>query len=89
MPYFSRNIPFRIFYGSIFLELFRIVSCTLTNNDFLPTTCDLFSGMIAKGGNKAALTKKLKKAIQRSPIFSQKFGKTSEEKNVSIVKNIL
>ena len=38
-----------------------MASCTLRNNNFLPTASDLFSGMIPKGGNRAALAKKLKK----------------------------
>ena len=89
MPHFSSNIPSAIFYRSIFLELFRIASCTLRINDFLPTASDLFSRMIAKGGNRVALTKKLKKTFQHCPNVFQKFGKTREEINISIKKNTL
>ena len=89
MPHFSSNIQFTISYGSLFSELFRMASCTLRNNNFLPTASDLFSGMIPKGGNRAALAKKLKKAFQRCLNVFQKFGKTHEEINVIIVKNAL
>ena len=85
MPHFSSNIRVTISYGSIFSELFRMASCTLKNNNFLPTASDLFSGMIPKGGSRAALIKKLK----RCPNVSQKFYKTHEEINVIIVKNTL
>ena len=83
MPHFSSNIQFTISYGSLFSELFRMASCTLRNNNFLPTASDLFSGMIPKGGNRAALAKK------RCLNVFQKFGKTHEEINVIIVKNTL
>ena len=89
MPHFSSNIPFRISYGPIFSEFFGIASFTLRNYDFLPTASDLFSKMIAKGRNRVALGKKLKKAFQRCPNVSQKFGKTHEEINISIVKSTL
>ena len=55
----------------------------------IPTASDLFSGMIAKGRNRAALAKKLKKTFQRCPNVFQKPGKTHEEINVGIVKNTL
>ena len=89
MPHLLSNIPFTISYGSIFLEFFRIASCTVRNNDSLPTASDLFSGMITKGGNRAALTKKVKKAFEHCPSVFQKFSKTHEEINVSIVNNTL
>ena len=77
IPHFSSNIPFTISYGSIFSELSRIASCTLRNNDFLSTVSDLVSGMIANSANRAALAKKLKKAFQRCPNFSQKVWQNS------------
>ena len=69
MPHFPSNIPFTISYASIFSEPFRIASCTVRNNDFLPTASDLFSGMTAKGGNKASLAKKLRKTFETCPNF--------------------
>ena len=89
MPHFSYNIPFTISYGSIFSELLLIASCTLRINDFLPRASNLFSRMIKKGGNKAALTKELKTSFQRCPNIIQKFGKIHKKVNISIVKNIL
>ena len=38
--------------------------------------------MREKGGNRAAPTKKLKKAFQRCPNVFQKFSKTHEEINI-------
>ena len=67
MPYLSSNIPSTIFRGSIFSGLLRIARYTLRINDFILRASDLFSRMIVKGGNRAALTKQLKKAFHRYP----------------------
>ena len=42
MPYWSRNIPSAIFYGSIFSVLLQIARRTARVNDFIPTASDLF-----------------------------------------------
>ena len=89
MSHFSSNIPSSIFYGTIFSKNFRIASCTLIISDFLPRASGLFSRMRVKSGNRAALTKKLKKAFQRYPNAFQKFCKTREEIKISGVKNTL
>ena len=65
MPHISSNIPSTIFFGSIFSELLCIVRCTLRINDFIPKASDLISRMIAQGGNRASLTKKLKKILSK------------------------
>ena len=47
-----------------------------SNNNFIPRASDFFSRMIAQGGNRATLTKELKMAFYRYPIFCKKIGKT-------------
>ena len=44
----------------MFSELLRIARCSLRTNDFILRDSDLFSKMIAQGGNRAALPKQLK-----------------------------
>ena len=65
------------FYGSIFSELFRIARCTLRINYFIPRAFYLFSRIITQGGNRATVTKKLKKAFQ-----SYSTAKTHDEINL-------
>ena len=42
-----------------FSEPLRIARCTLKINDFIPRSFNLFSRMMAQGGNKATPTKQL------------------------------
>ena len=58
MPHMLSNILSTILYYSTFSELLRVAKCTRRINDFIPRTSDLFSRMIAEGGNRATLTKK-------------------------------
>ena len=53
MALLSSNIPSTISSGSIFSELLRIARCSLRTDDFIPRDSDLFSKMIAQGGNRA------------------------------------
>ena len=87
MPHLSSNIPSTISSGSLFSELLRIAECSLRTKNFIPRASDLFSRMIVQDGNRATLTKQLKTAFHRYPNVFQKFGKTHEEINVSIMKN--
>ena len=48
---------------------------------------DLFSRMLVQDENRAALTKHLKTAFHRYPKVFQKFVKTHDEINISIMKN--
>ena len=81
----SSNLPSTIFYGSIFSVLLGIARCTLRIVDFIPSASDLFSRMIAQGGNRGTLTK-LRKAFYYPTLF-QKSDKIHEEVNTSIMKN--
>ena len=56
MALLSSNIPSTISSGSIFSELLRIARCSLRTDDFIPRDSDLFSKMIAQGGNRAKKT---------------------------------
>ena len=76
----STNIPSTIFYGSTFSALLSIARCT-------PRASDLFSRMMAQGGNRETLPKELKKALHRYLTVFQKFGKTQEEINISKMKS--
>ena len=67
MAFLLSNIPSTISSGSIFLELLRIVRCSLRTDDFIPRDSDLFSKMKALDGNRAALPKQLKKTFHRYP----------------------
>ena len=53
MALLSSNIPSTISSGSIFSELLRIARCSLRTDDSIPRDSDLFSKMIAQGGNRA------------------------------------
>ena len=53
MALLSSNIPSTISSGSIFSELLRIARYSLRTDDFIPRDSDLFSKMIAQGGNRA------------------------------------
>ena len=67
-----RNIPFTIFFGPVFSELPRIERYTLRLNNFIPRACNLLSRMAALGGNRATLTKQLKKTFHCYPtVFSK------------------
>ena len=71
----------------LYFQNFRIVRCTLRINGFIPRASNLFSRMITQGGNRAVLTKQLKKASHRYSTVFQKFRKTHEEMNTRIMKN--
>ena len=83
----SSNIPSTISARSIYSELLRMTKCRLRTKNFIPRASDLFSRMIVQDGNRATLTKQLKTAFYRYPNVFQKFGKTHEEINISIMKN--
>ena len=87
MPRLSSNIPSTISSGSIFSELLRMARCSQKTKNLTPRASDLFSRMIVQDGNRATLTKQLKTAFHRYPNVFQKFGKTHEEINISIMKN--
>ena len=67
----SSNIPSTICSGSIFAELLRIARCSVRTDDFIPRDSDVFSKMIAQGGNTAALTKQVKKTSSLPKCFSK------------------
>ena len=87
MPYLSSNIPSTISSGSIFSELLGMARCSLKTKNFMTRASDLFSRMIVQDENRATLIKQLKTAFHRYPNVFQKFGKTHEEINISIMKN--
>ena len=87
MPHLSSNIPSTISSGSIFSELLRMAKYSLRTKNFIPRASDLFSRMIVQNVNRATLTKRLKTAFHRYPNVFQKFGKTHEEINISIMKS--
>ena len=88
MALLSSSIPSTISSGSTFSELLRIARCSLRIDDFIPRDSDLFSKMIAQGGNRAALPKQLKENFHRYPNGFQKSGITDEKINISIMKNM-
>ena len=67
MALLSSNMPSTISSGSIFSELFRIAKCSLRTGDFISRDSNLFSKMIAEGGNRAALPKQLKRTFHCYP----------------------
>ena len=67
MAHLSSNILSTIIYRSILSELLRIARYTLRNNNVIPRESDLFSRMIVQSGNRATLTKQLKKSFSSSP----------------------
>ena len=87
MPHLSSNIPSTISSGSIFSELLRMAKYSLRTKNFIPRASDLFSRMIVQNVNRATLTKRLKTTFHRYPNVFQKFGKTHEEINISIMKS--
>ena len=87
MPHISSNIPFLALHGSIFSEHFQIAGCSVGIKYFIPRVSDFSSRMIAQGKRKAELTKQLKKTFHCYPNVFQRFLKTYEEINISIMKN--
>ena len=71
--------------GLYFPKLFA--RCTLRINDFIPRASDLFSRVMAQGGNSLALTKKLRMSFHDYLTFFQNVGKNHEEIHISIMKN--
>ena len=67
MPLLSSNVPSIVLLNSIFSELLRIARCTLRLNDFILRASELFSGVMSQGGNRAILTKQLRKDFHRYP----------------------
>ena len=88
MALLSSKIPYTISFGSIFLELLRIARCSLKTDDVIPRDSGLFSKMIAQDGNRATLSKQLKKAFHRYANVFQKSGMIDEKENISIMKII-
>ena len=88
MALLSSKIPYTISFGSIFLELLRIARCSLKTDDVIPRDSGLFSKMIAQDGNRATLSKQLKKAFHRYANVFQKSGIIDEKENISIMKII-
>ena len=70
--------------GSIFSELLWIARCPLRTYDFIPWTSDLLSRMIPESGNRAALTKQLKRTFLYYQNVFQNVGITHEEINIRI-----
>ena len=67
MGLLSSNISSTISSGSISSELPQIARCSLRTDDVIPRDSDLFSKMIAQGGNRAALPKQLKNTFHCYP----------------------
>ena len=63
MALLSSNMPSTVSSGSIFSVLLPIARCSLRTDDFIPRDSNLFSKMIAQGGERAALPKQLKKTF--------------------------
>ena len=61
MPHMTSSIPSTVFYGSMFLKPLHIARLILRISDFIPRASDLFSRMMAQGGDRATLTKQLSK----------------------------
>ena len=96
MPHLSINIPSTVSSGSIFSELLRMAKCCLRTKNFIPRASDLFSRMIVQDGNRANGVRSmpihipvsyLKTAFHCYANVFQKFCKTHEEINISIMKN--
>ena len=87
MPHLLGNISSTVSSRSIFSEFLRMARCSQKTKNFIPRASDLFSRMIVQDGNRATPTKQLKTAFHRYPNVFQKFGKTHEEINISIMKN--
>ena len=87
MPHLWSNIPSTISPVSIFSELFWIARFPLRTKYFLPWASDLLLRIIALGGNRAALTKQLKKTFLCSQNVFQKIGVTQEEIHIKMMKN--
>ena len=85
IPHLSSNIQSTVSSGCIFSELFWIARCPLRTYDFIPWASDLLSRMIASGGNRAALTKQLRKTFLHYQNIFQKFGITHKEINIRII----
>ena len=79
MPHKSSNIPFSIFYGSIFSEFLRVARCTLLFEDFIPKASELFRRLENQGGKENIILKLIKKGINRYPSVFNKFDKTFED----------
>ena len=88
MALLSSNIPSTISSGSIFSELLGIARCCRRTDDAIPRDSDLFSKVIAQDGNRAALSKQLKKTFHLYPNVIQKSGITDEKGNIRIMRNI-
>ena len=84
MPHLSSNISSTIFSGSIFSELLWIARCPLRTYDFIPWASDLLSRMIPESGNRAAITKQLKRTFLYYQNVFQNVGITHEEINIRI-----
>ena len=63
MPHMRSNIPFTNFCGFVISVFLFIAKCTLRTNVFLSRASNLFSKMIVKDGNRAILTKRIKKFL--------------------------
>ena len=61
--------------GLYFQNFFQTGRFTLRINDFIPIVSGLFSRMITQCGNRATLTKKLKKFFYNCPVITQLFFK--------------
>ena len=79
MPDLSSNIPSSAFYGSIFSEFLRIARCTRRLTDFVPKAFQLYTRMIAQGGNKRSILRQINKAFQKYPETFSKYSKTYDK----------
>ena len=88
IPHFESNIPSTIFYGSIFSEILRIVTCTLKLEQVVPVASELYSTMLLQGANQSCINKQIVKGFQRSAEVLKKHGK-NYSKILQELKNYL
>ena len=80
-------IPFKVLYGSMFLELIRLARCIIRVNDFIPRASDTFSRITTQRAKRATPTKQLKKDFLSSlPNYFPKIWWNSWG-NITIMKN--
>ena len=87
IPHLWSNISSIISSVSIFSERLRIARFPLRIYDFIHWASDIFSRMIASVGNRAALTKQLRKTFLRYQSIFQKFGITNGKIIIRIMRN--
>ena len=63
MPDKSSNIPFYIFYGTIFSDIIRIAGSTLHLDDLIPRLRTFFKRMLNQGTDRLRILHQCKKII--------------------------